>query len=100
MLHLYLSFLLAITYLLNHKTLHHHFHNMWFKIYRQSIDKKVPWSWSMDVQVMTSETCQTMGDVMREIDAAAIIRSYFILTGVNSITNIPFASMLEQHKYV
>ncbi|CAG9091814.1 unnamed protein product [Plutella xylostella] len=65
---------------------------------KQSKDNKAPWSLTMDVQVMMSETCQTMGDVMREIDAAGLIRGFFILTGVNSITNIPFASLLEQHK--
>ncbi|CAH2063204.1 unnamed protein product, partial [Iphiclides podalirius] len=36
--------------------------------------EKVTWSLTMDVQVITSETCQTMGDVMREIDAAGLIR--------------------------
>lgn len=52
----------------------------------------------MEVQVMMSDTCQTMGDVMREIDAAGLIRGYFVLAGVNTITNIHFASLLEQHK--
>lgn len=52
----------------------------------------------MDVQVIMSETCQTMGDVMREIDAAGLVRGYFVLLGVNSITNINFASLLEEHK--
>lgn len=52
----------------------------------------------MEVQVMMSDTCQTMGDVMREIDAAGLIRGYFVLVGVNSITNIHFGSLLEQHK--
>lgn len=52
----------------------------------------------MDVQVMMSDSCQTMGDVMREIDAAGLIRGYFILAGVNTITNINFGALLEQHK--
>lgn len=52
----------------------------------------------MDVQVMMSDTCQTMGDVMRELDAAAIIRGNFILANVNCITNINFAALLDQHK--
>lgn len=52
----------------------------------------------MDVQVKMSDTCQTMGDVMREIDAAGLIRGYFVLVGVNTVTNISFASLLEQHK--
>lgn len=52
----------------------------------------------MDVQIMTSDTCQTMGDVMREIDAAGLIRGCFVLLGVNTITNINFAALLEQHK--
>ncbi|XP_068627611.1 translation initiation factor eIF2B subunit epsilon [Battus philenor] len=59
---------------------------------------KALWSLNMDVQIIMSETCQTMGDVMREIDGAGLVRGYFILMGVNSITNINFAALLEKHK--
>lgn len=52
----------------------------------------------MEVQVLMSDTCETMGDAVREIDAAGLIRGYFILTGITSISNMPYASMLEQHK--
>lgn len=52
----------------------------------------------MEVEVIMSDTCRSMGDVLREIDAASLIRGYFILTGVNTITNVPFAALLEQHK--
>lgn len=65
---------------------------------RKCTKERVTWSLTMDVQVIMSETCQTMGDVMREIDAAGLIRGFFILMGVNSITNINYASLLEQHK--
>lgn len=53
----------------------------------------------LDVQIITSDTCQTMGDVMREIDAASLVRGYFVLLGITSITNMNFAALLEQHKY-
>ncbi|XP_049865446.1 translation initiation factor eIF-2B subunit epsilon [Pectinophora gossypiella] len=65
---------------------------------KNKTENKAPWSINMDVQVFTSDTCQTMGDVMREIDAAGLIRGYFVLTGVNSVTNVNFAALLEQHK--
>lgn len=65
---------------------------------RNCIKAKALWSTTMEVQVIMSDSCQTMGDVMREIDAAALIRGYFVLANVNSITNISFASLLEQHK--
>ncbi|KOB52021.1 Eukariotic translation initiation factor 2b, partial [Operophtera brumata] len=52
----------------------------------------------MDVQVKSSDTCQSIGDVMREIDAASLVKGDFILLGINTITNIDFASLLEQHK--
>ncbi|XP_047023506.1 translation initiation factor eIF-2B subunit epsilon [Helicoverpa zea] len=65
---------------------------------RNCIENKAIWNVSMDVQVMMSDTCQTMGDVMREIDAAALVKGNFVLMGVNSVTNIHFASLLEQHK--
>ncbi|XP_023947314.2 translation initiation factor eIF-2B subunit epsilon [Bicyclus anynana] len=61
-------------------------------------EDKVPWTLMMEVQIMSSDICQTMGDVMREIDAAAMVRGYFVLLGVNTITNINFAALLEQHK--
>ncbi|XP_014355995.2 translation initiation factor eIF-2B subunit epsilon [Papilio machaon] len=67
---------------------------------KMSKEKKAPWSLTMDVQVIMSETCQTMGDVMREIDAAGLVRGYFVLLGVNSITNVNFASLLEEHKLI
>lgn len=66
--------------------------------YSKCIEDKAIWRLTMDVQVMMSDTCQTMGDVMREIDAAGLIRGYFVLAGVNTITNINFAALLEQHK--
>ncbi|XP_053599971.1 translation initiation factor eIF2B subunit epsilon [Plodia interpunctella] len=65
---------------------------------RKSSEKKAPWSITMEVHIIMSDTCQTMGDVMREIDAAGLIRGCFILMGVNTITNINFATLLEQHK--
>lgn len=66
---------------------------------KKCFEKKSSWTLIMEVQVLTSDTCQTMGDVMRELDAAAIIRGHFILANVNSITNINFAALLDQHKY-
>ncbi|XP_063823396.1 translation initiation factor eIF2B subunit epsilon [Ostrinia nubilalis] len=65
---------------------------------RKCNDEKAPWTSTMDVQVLMSDTCQTMGDVMREIDAAGLVRGYFILLGVNSVSNINYATLLEQHK--
>lgn len=52
----------------------------------------------MDVQVKSSDTCQSIGDVMREIDAASLVKGDFILLGINTITNIDFGLLLEQHK--
>ncbi|XP_026326521.1 translation initiation factor eIF-2B subunit epsilon isoform X2 [Hyposmocoma kahamanoa] len=67
---------------------------------KKGIDNKAPWSLTMEVQVLSSDTCQTMGDVMREIDAAALVKGYFILTCVNSITNVNFTALLDQHKQI
>ncbi|CAH0721698.1 unnamed protein product, partial [Brenthis ino] len=65
---------------------------------KKSKEQKVPWTSMLDVQIFSSDTCQTMGDVMREIDAASLVRGYFILLGINSITNMNFSALLEQHK--
>lgn len=68
-----------------------------YKLY-VSRESKGLWKYSMDVQVKSSDTCQSIGDVMREIDAASLVKGDFILLGINTITNINFASLLEQHK--
>ncbi|GBP63204.1 Translation initiation factor eIF-2B subunit epsilon [Eumeta japonica] len=65
---------------------------------KKCIDKKSSWSLTMEVHIKTSDSCLTMGDAMREIDASGVIKGPFILTGVNSISNIPYATLLEQHK--
>ncbi|XP_026765350.2 translation initiation factor eIF-2B subunit epsilon [Galleria mellonella] len=67
---------------------------------RKCSQMKATWSLTMEVNVLTSETCQTMGDVMREIYETGLIRGYFVLMNVNSITNINFAFLLEEHKQI
>jgi translation initiation factor eIF-2B subunit epsilon len=54
----------------------------------------------MSVSVFASETFQSMGDAMRELDAKAIIKSDFILIFGDSIGNLPLQEIRAQHKSV
>ncbi|XP_059060000.1 translation initiation factor eIF-2B subunit epsilon [Achroia grisella] len=67
---------------------------------RKCNQMKATWSLTMEVNVLMSDSCQTMGDVMREIYESGLVRGYFVLMGVNSITNVNFASLLEEHKQI
>jgi translation initiation factor eIF-2B subunit epsilon len=55
---------------------------------------------SMSVQVIASETFQSMGDALRELDTKAIIKSDFILINGDSIGNLPIKEIRAQHKSV
>ena len=55
---------------------------------------------SMSVQVIASETFQSMGDALRELDTKAFIKSDFILINGDSIGNLPIKEIRAQHKSV
>ncbi|KAK7865186.1 hypothetical protein R5R35_012043 [Gryllus longicercus] len=52
----------------------------------------------MSVSVMVSESCRTLGDAMRDLDAKAVIRSDFILLTADVIANIQLLPILERHR--
>lgn len=58
------------------------------------------WTVTMSVSVIVSESCLSLGDALRDLDAKALIRGDFILLNVDTVTNIDFRSILEKHKYV
>ena len=55
---------------------------------------------AMSVSVIASETFQSMGDALRELDSKAIIKSDFILINGDSIGNLPLKEIRAQHKLV
>lgn len=57
------------------------------------------WSSSkMDVHVVVSETCNSLGDVMRDVDRQAKIKSDFILIRGDVVANINLIALLDQHR--
>lgn len=54
----------------------------------------------MSVTVFASETFQSMGDALRELDAKAVIKSDFILIHGDSVGSLPLKQIRAQHKSV
>lgn len=51
------------------------------------------------INVVISEGCRSFGDVMRDLDAKALIRNDFILLTGNIVGNLQLLPALEAHKY-
>jgi translation initiation factor eIF-2B subunit epsilon len=54
----------------------------------------------MVITVMVSETCRSLGDAMRDLDAKAVIRSDFILVSGDMVANLNLLPILEHHRFV
>ena len=52
----------------------------------------------MNVQTITADTCYSMGDALRDIDAKNLIRSDFILMYGDVVSNIKLKNTVEEHK--
>ncbi|XP_077285723.1 eukaryotic translation initiation factor 2B subunit epsilon [Arctopsyche grandis] len=63
-------------------------------------EEKAPWSVSMQLRIIISENCHSFGDALRDLDAKGFIRGYFILMGIDSISNVKLLPLLEKHKEV
>jgi translation initiation factor eIF-2B subunit epsilon len=53
----------------------------------------------MAVTVIVSETCRSLGDAMRDLDAKAVIRSDFILVSADMVGNLNLLPILEHHRF-
>ncbi|KFM76255.1 Translation initiation factor eIF-2B subunit epsilon, partial [Stegodyphus mimosarum] len=53
---------------------------------------------SMSVTVISSASFMSMGDIMRELDSKAFIRSDFVLLRGDVITTFALSSILEEHR--
>ena len=53
----------------------------------------------MQISVISSETFQSMGDVLRDLDAKALIRNDFVLLYGDCIANVSLKDAFAQHKY-
>ncbi|KAK7603353.1 hypothetical protein V9T40_003352 [Parthenolecanium corni] len=55
---------------------------------------------SIDVKVLVSENCYSLGDVMRSLDGYAVIRNTFILLSADVIGNVNFVPLVEKFKSI
>lgn len=52
----------------------------------------------MTINVVISETCRSLGDCLRDLDAKGFIRDSFVLAEAGVIGNINFLPLIEKHK--
>lgn len=53
---------------------------------------------SISLNIIVSETCLTLGDAMRDLDAKGLIRGDFILVMGDTIANVNLLPILEKHR--
>ena len=52
----------------------------------------------MEVCTIVSDSCMSLGDALRDIEAKSIIRSDFVLVHGDLVANLKLASIFEEHK--
>jgi len=52
----------------------------------------------MDVCTIVSDSCLSLGDALRDLEAKSIIRSDFVLVHGDLVANLKLASIFEEHK--
>lgn len=50
------------------------------------------------VRIITSELYRSLGDVLRDVDAKALVRSDFVLVYGDVVSNINITKALEEHR--
>ncbi|KAF4522384.1 hypothetical protein B566_EDAN012966 [Ephemera danica] len=55
---------------------------------------------SMTVKLIVSERCQSLGDVMRELDVGDVIHGDFILMYADTVSNAKLLSVLHKHRSI
>ncbi|RUS85553.1 hypothetical protein EGW08_006696 [Elysia chlorotica] len=53
---------------------------------------------SMTITTLLSDSCISVGDALREIDAKSLIRSDFLLITGNLVANVNLSQVVEEHK--
>ncbi|XP_050067427.1 translation initiation factor eIF-2B subunit epsilon-like [Anopheles maculipalpis] len=56
------------------------------------------WSIHMKVSIVSSESCRSIGEAIRDLEARNTIRGNVLLLGVDSVTNADLAALLDEHK--
>jgi len=59
------------------------------------------WAWptdGMEVCTIVSDSCLSLGDALRDLEAKSIIRSDFVLVHGDLVANLKLSSIFEEHK--
>lgn len=54
----------------------------------------------MNITIIVSERCTSLGDAMRDIDNKAVIKGDFVLLSAFTISNVKLTKVLEYHRLV
>lgn len=52
----------------------------------------------MAVTVVVSEKCQSLGDVLRDLDGRAVIKGDFVLLSAFTVSNLNLVNILNYHR--
>ena len=52
----------------------------------------------MNITIIVSERCTSVGDAMRDLDNKAVIKGDFILLSASTVSNLKLTDVLEYHR--
>ncbi|KAJ8919240.1 hypothetical protein NQ315_003823 [Exocentrus adspersus] len=64
---------------------------------RKSILNNEVWTLTMKVHIIVSESCRSLGDCLRDIDAKGLLRGSFVLLEPGTISNIQLLPLIKKH---
>ncbi|XP_023012406.2 eukaryotic translation initiation factor 2B subunit epsilon isoform X1 [Leptinotarsa decemlineata] len=68
---------------------------------REHIDKCIRnmdgWTVTMKVNIIASESCHSLGDCLRDLDAKGLLRGDFVLIEPGTISNVQLLPLLKRH---
>ena len=67
--------------------------NLGIRIYSDS-----RWMRLMDINIIASEDCMSVGDALRDIEAKSLIHNDFILVNADVVANVDMQPLIEVHK--
>lgn len=66
--------------------------------YSEAIKNGVEWSQTMKIHFIISESCQSLGDCLRDLDVKGLLRGTFILAESGVISNIKLLPLIKKHE--
>lgn len=52
----------------------------------------------MDIIIIVSEDCMSVGDALRDIDAKSLINNDFVFLNADVVANVKLTALIEAHK--